>query len=209
MAGTDLLLLPFATDAAGARVLLARIALVCHRPALHIPDHAGQWAPISGEAPPRQPALAAAAAIFAAATDIEIGDPAIAARFRLSPPVVKTLGDSSGRAFIALYWRADPAGLAALAEAIAGKIAAGFSAIGILAAVAVLPLEEALQQLGPAPVPAGGWGRFIVEHVYGGRQPQALDTTFPTLVNQIGARSQDSATPFVLALQALPVVGSG
>ncbi len=41
--------------------------------------------------------------------------------------------------------------------------------------------------------------------LYGGRQPQTLDTTFPILVEQIAARSQDAAAPFALALQALPV----
>jgi hypothetical protein len=44
----------------------------------------------------------------------------------------------------------------------------------------------------------------IVEQVYGGRLPLAMDATYPILVNQLAARSRQSAEPFRIALEAMP-----
>jgi hypothetical protein len=207
-AAVSYLLLPYARAAAQSQVLLARVALVNPgarggRSPHIVPDHAGQWGLIGGAAPAEVPADQAAVALFRQRTGIALDDPGAAARFAVLPPAIRTLADAERRQFTAVYWETSAAGLAALADAINRAIGGG-ETDGVIAEAAPLPLAEALSRMGPVPKPAGGWGRVIVEQVYGGRLPQAMDTTYPTLVNQLAARSQQSAEPFRIALEAMP-----
>jgi hypothetical protein len=59
-------------------------------------------------------------------------------------------------------------------------------------------------RINTAAKPEGGWRRVIVDQVYGGRMPSALDTTFPTLVQQLARRSQEPTDWFQIALNAAP-----
>ena len=211
LAADPCLVLPYARAAAQVRVLLARVALVNRRaargPSLQlIPDHAGQWAPIGGETPSGAPAFPAAAALFRRRAGIALDDPGAAARFALSPPAIRRLAGPDDRQFTAVFLEASAEGLAALAAAVEHAIQERMTD-GVLAEAAVMAHADALAKLGPVSKPVGGWSKAIVELVYGGRVPQAMDTTFPALVNQLVLRSQETAEPFRIALGAVPAAG--
>jgi len=204
--GASYLLLPYAKAETDAQVLMARIALVDPRPGggptpQIIPDHAGQWAVIGGDAPVSQPVTAAAFKIFLDCTGVDLSEPRTLTYYGLSAPVITPAQDS---AFTVLYLETNPAGLASLAAAINANIHARTPEDGTLAEVEVLPLSEAAKRLGPFPKPDRGWRGVIVDRYYSGRRPEAMDTIFPALVNQVAARSQEPPDWFQVALKRIP-----
>jgi hypothetical protein len=206
------LIVPYAQTDAGVQVLLARASLVNMRaqggasPQI-IPDHAGQWTLVDGDVPvvAGQPPMAGAFKLFNARTGVNLADPAVLTRFGFSSPTVKPLQDARASDFTALYLQTNAPGLVAFATAINNNLQQRSPATdGVLVEVKAEAASAALSRIGPFAKPTSGWRGVIVDKVYGGRVPQAMDTTFPALVNQIAARSQEPADWYEIALKQLP-----
>jgi len=90
--------------------------------------------------------------------------------------------------------------LTMLATLAGQAIAAGTAPEGVLSSVEAISTVDAVARLGPVPPPPGGWAAFVVNQVYGGSPPGALDTVFPLLVSQIAQRTQSSPDIFESAL---------
>ena len=163
----------------------------------------GQWVLIGGDAPAGVPPLDAGPGIFAEATGVDIADAGVQTRFGLQPAVVKVMSDRDYAPLTVLYLAAGASSLAALADEINGNLAQQ-RASGTLIQATVVSLPEALTMIGPVPKPQGGWRQVIVDQYYGGRLPGPMDTTFPTLVQQLAARSQEPADRFAIALREVP-----
>lgn len=211
MPAASYLIVPYASDDPGGEVLLARVNLANMRaqrgpsPQI-IPDHAGQWTLIGDGVPatPGQSPVAGAFKLFAARTGLNLSDPAVLTRFGFSTPTLKALQDPRTAAdFTAVYLQTTAAKLLEFAGVITANLGST-TTDGVLVEVKALAIADALSQIGPVAKPASGWRGVIVDRVYGGRLPQAMDTTFPTLVNQIAARSQEREDWYRIALAQLP-----
>jgi hypothetical protein len=170
-----------------------------------VPDHAGQWAVVEGEAPDAMAADAAAFQLFRASTGIDLGDPEVTAKYGLEAPRIEKLKDANYTPFTVFYLEAGRAGLEALAGDIEGNINTPANLVdGIYAEADALRLSQALARIGPIPPPQDGWAKFIQQTYYAGAGIGALDRTFPALVSQIAQRSRMSGELYAIALAKLP-----
>jgi hypothetical protein len=153
-----------------------------------VPAWAGQWTPIVGSAPVTSTSLITLASrLFAAQTGQPLPN--------TSAAVVRSdLSDDQASQVVLVPMSA--ARLERLAADAQQTLGTGSTQQGWLAEVQVMTLGEALLRIGPVPPPANGWAAYVVQQVYGGMSPGALDTTFPLLVSMVSARSVQPATPF-------------
>lgn len=198
-----LVVLPCASSGDGARVLFGRRVLVqtgggADVQSPFVPAWAGQWTPITGSvAVTSTSVITLAARLFTAQT----GQPLPGAS---SARVLSDQSDDAASKVVVVPMSDQQ--LEQLATATQESITAGSPRQGWLAEVQVVTTAEALQRMGPVPPPEGGWAAYVVQRVYGGMQPGALDTTFPVLVGVLSARSQQPPTMFQEALLGVGAV---
>ncbi len=204
------LVVPYALTDVEPRVLLTKVQLIQTRVRSkkirgQIPKHAGQWTLVEGAASSSTSAEGAACALFRERTGIDLADPDITDRYSLSEPKIEKLQDAKYTPLTVYYIRATPEGL----DALAGQVEANLDepsrlVDGVYSDAQVVRLSQALVQIGPIAAPQDGWSAFILRNYYGAQAPGALDTVYPTLVQQIAKRSRASGDLYRVALQNLP-----
>lgn len=185
-----LVVLPCAPSSRGPLVLLGRRVFVqgTSTSTPSVPAWAGQWTPVTGSPElTTTSVITLALRLFAAQTGQTIPG--------ASGAIVRADTSDAEVAKIVIVPTSEAA-LTQLAAAAEQAIAAGSASQDVFAEVAVLPTVEAVERLGPVAVPPGGWAPWVIENVYGGAAPSALDVAFPLLVNLLAARSMQPATLF-------------
>lgn len=188
-----LIVLPCAPTGDGTSILLARRVPIQTEggpgeQVPFVPAWAGQWTPIAGSVPATSTSvITLAARLFAAQTGQPLPN--------TSSAVVRSdLSDDQVSQVVLVPM--SEAQLERLAADAQQSLGSGGTRQGWLAEIQAVALADALVRIGPVPPPASGWAAYVVQQVYAGMPPGALDTTFPLLVSMVSTRSVEPATPF-------------
>lgn len=203
------LVLPFAQTGAGEKILLAQNCFVqTYGPggkvAISVPRNAGQWTLVTASLGARDPVEETTLAQFAAFTGIDLLKPDSVLRYGFTSFRVLTLQEDS-TPFYALTLETNEDGLKLLAADIRTNIQNRTVEQNLLLDVKVIGAGDALDEIGPLPVPSrGGWGGFVVRTYYNGVPPNVLNPEPVQIANALTIRTAQPATLATIAIEALP-----
>jgi hypothetical protein len=168
-----------------------------------IPHWAGQWGVISALPERSQPIETSAYTAFFAQTGINLSDPPVAGKYRITAAETKTLQDAGYNPIPVFYLACQADGMRDLQTDIQHNIDARKVQNGVLLSAEVRRISEAKTLIGPVPPPPKGWKSYVIANYYGGNPPR-LNPPIDTQTKTMTARSAEPPTGFSLVIDNFP-----
>ena len=168
-----------------------------------IPNWAGQWGVIAARPLVSQSMEETVQGAILAQTGIDLSDPASAERYRIVNAQPRTLTCVDNKAIDVLYLTFMPEGLRAFMDDAANHIAARKVRDGVIDALEIVPISQALTLIEPCAPPPEGWSEFVSNNRSRSRGPSPLGSGSSWLASQLIERTAMLPTAARQALQTL------